>query len=100
VNSNAYLVNSITADGWNYAQQMSSGSICLSSAGKLPFNSIVASVTNTYIETGPVADQSFAGGAAPGTPTVYVGGGDYSTLFPTTTSSLSLTLDQNDSVRI
>lgn len=43
------------------------------------------------LETGPVADQSFAGGQSETIPTLIIGGGDYSAYFPTGQTTIDLT---------
>jgi hypothetical protein len=37
-----------------------------------------------FLETGPIADQTFSNGTATASPTLYVGGSDYSTIFDST----------------
>lgn len=86
-NSFMFTVNNITDDAWNYNMPVGSGSLSLS------MNSTFISQTQEngsggfVLESGPVLDQSFAGGSAASTSTFYAGGGDYSTLFDDSAST-------------
>ena len=88
---NINSVTRITTDAWTYGASTSSGAIAVSGEAFTITNSQVTSASNLLIESGPVADQSFAGGTTVTTPSVYIGGGDYSTLYPATTAELTLT---------
>lgn len=73
---------------------MSSGLIAVGSDGFTVTNSQASSASDLLIESGPVTDQTFAGGAAPtNTPAVYIGAGDYSTEYPAGNPELTLTPD-------
>jgi hypothetical protein len=89
---NINSVTSITTDAWTYGASTSSGAIAVSGEAFTITNSQQTSTSDLLIESGPVADQSFADGAAvTNTPSVYIGGGDYSTLYPATSAELTLT---------
>jgi hypothetical protein len=48
------------------------------------------------LESGPIVDQSFAGGSTTFiTPKVFIGGGDYSTIYPSTNLEIVLTPNAN-----
>ena len=82
--SNVFAVLEISEDSWNYDTAVVGGdwSLALNSA-------FIKATKDGYksgflLETGPVADQSFANGASTGTPALYVGGSDYSAIFDST----------------
>ena len=52
-------------------------------------------INQFLINSGPVTDQTFAGGSPMTTPLLYVGPGDYSTLFNAAATNIILTSDIN-----
>lgn len=54
-----------------------------------------ANSSGFFLETGPVADQSFANGASTGTATLYVGGSDYSSIYVPTGTDMSITANSD-----
>ena len=79
---NVYTVRSITESAWNYnVQNMEAGSLSLAAGSPTIIGTESSGLSGFALETGPVADQSFAGGSAPITPNLYIGQGDYSSIF-------------------
>jgi hypothetical protein len=92
-----YTVTEITDDAWNYGIPMSQGTVSVGRGSPITTGLQVDTKSGFLLETGPVIDQSFAGGASSGVPTLYIGGGDYSTLFDSTAANtISLTPDETD----
>ena len=88
------IISSIADDAWNYNTAVKSGSISLSIESQTITDGALAGSSALLLETGPVTNQNFAGGAAPSsTPKLYIGSGDYSTLFPTANTALNLQTD-------
>lgn len=54
-----------------------------------------ANTSGFFLETGPVANQSFANGASTGTPSLYVGGSDYSSIYTPTGTEMSIAANAN-----
>jgi len=75
-----YTVSDISGDAWNYNTAVGSGSLSLAAASPTIIGTEVNGLSGFALETGPVADQSFAGGSAAITPALYIGQGDYSTI--------------------
>jgi hypothetical protein len=89
-----FTVSNITDDAWNYNMNVGSGAMSLSINSTFIAQTSKQGANGFLLETGPVTDQSFAGGSATGTPSFYAGGGDYSTLFSASAkSTVSLTPD-------
>jgi hypothetical protein len=77
-----YVAETITQDAWNYNIATGAGSVAM---GMNSTTMLAQTVHSFLLETGPVTDQTFAGGKAPlATPVLAVGAGDYSTLFNAT----------------
>ena len=77
-----YTVRSIAESAWNYnVLGMGSGSISLAAGSPTIVNTAESGLSGFALETGPVTDQSFAGGSAAITPNLYIGQGDYSSIF-------------------
>jgi hypothetical protein len=71
-----YTVRTIVDDGWHYNQAVNAGSISLGIEGAsiVDLQDTAASTSGFLMESGPVVDQSFAGGSAPlATPLLYIG---------------------------
>jgi len=69
-----YTVTDITGDAWNYGNAMGSGAISLSAGSPTIIGSESGGLSGFSLETGPVADQTFAGtGYTPMTPSLYIG---------------------------
>ena len=89
-----FTVSEITDDAWLYNMNSGSGSMSLSINSTFISQTSAQGAGGFVIDMGPVTDQSFAGGSAPGTGSLYAGGGDYSTLFSNTAKqTVSLTPD-------
>ena len=77
-----FTVTTITDDAWNWNTPVGSGSLSISMNSTFTSQNQVNGAGGVLLETGPVTSQTFAGGAAPsGASSLYMGGGDYSTLF-------------------
>ena len=80
-----YTVRSITESAWNYnVQNMGAGSLSLAAGSPTITGTESSGLSGFALETGPVTDQSFAGGSAAITPNLYIGQGDYSSIFTQT----------------
>jgi hypothetical protein len=90
-----YTVQTIVDDAWNYGGQMGNGDIGIGSAATTIVTYGLAGDSGFLLETGPVTHQSWIGGQAGSTGELYIGGGDYSTLFDDTAST-TLTLTEVD----
>lgn len=74
-----YVAETITEDAWNYGISTGAGSISL---GMTSPSMNLQTTKSFLLESGAVTSQTFAGGQAPmATPNLYIGAGDYTTLF-------------------
>lgn len=55
---------------------------------------VVTNVSGFSLDTGPIVDQTPVGGSAAGTPSLFIGGSDYSTVF-NTAGNTQITLNPN-----
>lgn len=92
------MATNITNDAWNYGYPVSSGMVSLGPGSTTVIDLFDAdtNLSGVSIESGPVANQSFAGGSdVMITPKVFVGGGDYSTIYPATADEIVITANVN-----
>ena len=77
-----FVAEKIFADGWNYGSAVSSGSVSVS-IDSAAVNAFRTNLTSGFsIESGPVTDQSFAGGSpVTNTPQLYIGEGNYDNIY-------------------
>jgi hypothetical protein len=85
ITADIYAADRLTDDSWQWGAAYGSGEIALGIQSTLIKQLGFIETSGYLIETGPVTDQSFAGGTAPGTdttvPNLYIGYGDYSPHF-------------------
>jgi len=90
----AYTVQSITEDVWHFDMGVQGGQLSVARDSLLIASTADTDTNNSgfFLETGPIVDQSFAGGASTATSsTMYVGGSDYSLLFDATQPAVTAT---------
>jgi hypothetical protein len=92
-NNFVFTVENILEDAWSLNKPTGSGSLTVALDSTVISTSAVDGTSGFLLETGPVTDQSFVGGSAIDTTKqlLYIGGGDYSTLFDETAKT-TLTL--------
>ena len=85
ITADIYAADRLTDDAWSWGQPYGSGEIGLGINSTIISQTSFIGTSGYLIETGPVTDQSFAGGQAPGSvttvPNLYIGYGDYSPYF-------------------
>ena len=81
--ADVFVVQKITQDVWNYGWPVNGGSVSISQTSPLiaALADTNTNVSGYFLETGPIVDQSFAGGSPTTSPSLYIGGSDYSTIF-------------------
>jgi len=94
-NNFLYTAENITQDAWSYNLPIGAGNAAfgINSTAIGNINPTSDGTSGLLLETGPVTDQTFASGSAIDATKqlLYVGGGDYSTLFDATAAN-TLTL--------
>lgn len=76
-----YTVEKITDDAWNWGVTGTAGALSVARDSKIITQLADGTNSGFFLESGPVADQTFAGGSATSNPTLYIGGSDYSTIY-------------------
>jgi hypothetical protein len=80
-----YAADRLTDDAWNWGANYGAGEIALGIDSTMIKQLGFTGMSGYLIETGPVTDQSFAGGTAPGSttgvPNLYIGYGNYAQYF-------------------
>ena len=85
------MITNITEDAWNWGSGVASGTVTVAALSNTMEALQVGTVSGWSLETGPVADQSFAGGSAvTSNVNLYLGGGDYSDIYPATSADVKI----------
>jgi hypothetical protein len=91
-----YTVKDVTEDAWNWGLIAEGGGLSVSMDSKLvqQYADTTAQKSGFMIDSGPVAEQTFAGGGSATGAMMYVGGSDYSQVYvPGTAATVDLTPD-------
>lgn len=80
-NQDVYTVQKITEDAWNWGNSATGGALSIASGSKIVKQLADGNTSGFFLESGPVADQTFAGGSPATSPTLYIGGSDYSSIY-------------------